>query len=283
MQGAMTRLGRRHLIAAVLGVALFGPAVGPSQGARNVVGAEHRALRAAGTLEFRFALRWTGSDRRCPLGTPVTIECYPHPGGPELAPGLGLVSQSYLYFVEGSTAPDCVAGYNIADYPARLIVEGKGEINLLVKGIDTCLQGEPVDTVVTNVQSFTITGGSGVYAGASGSGEVSHVAHRLISGHPAGTDTWKGTLIVPDLEFDLVPPTIRGAANRIVRAPRGLTRVRVLYQVTAVDDRGRATVACRPRSGSLFKVGRTRVICSATDTSGNRAAARFTVTVRPSR
>jgi hypothetical protein len=39
----------------------------------------------------------------------------------------------------------------------------------------------------------------------------------------------------------------------------------------------------RPRSGSRFRVGRTRVTCSATDTSANTRKATFTVTVKPRR
>jgi HYR domain len=148
-----------------------------------------------------------------------------------------------------------------------------------VKGLDSCLQGPPTDTVLTNTQSFTITGGSGVYAGASGSGEVNHDAHRLTSGHAAGTDTWAGTLVVPSLDFDLVAPTIRGAVNKAVRAPRGTKRVRVTYAVTASDNAGRAVVACKPPPGSFFKLGKTRVRCTATDTSGNTARQAFTVAV----
>jgi hypothetical protein len=90
-----------------------------------------------------------------------------------------------------------------------------------------------------------------------------------------------GTLAVPGLEFDLTAPALSGALNRAVRAPQGRRAVRVRFKVSVRDDvDGSLPVTCRPRSGSRFKLGKTRVACSATDRSGNTAAARFTVTVR---
>jgi len=83
---------------------------------------------------------------------------------------------------------------------------------------------------------------------------------------------------------DLTPPTISGLAGRLVRARRGVEHVRVTYTVTAQDDvDGAVRVTCRPNSGSWFNVGRTRVRCSATDTSGNTSAATFAVTVKRTR
>jgi hypothetical protein len=138
--------------------------------------------------------------------------------------------------------------------------------------------------VVSNTQAFTVAGGSGLYTGASGGGTVKHDAHRLLSGHAAGTDTWEGTLAVPDLEFDLTPPTLGGALDRTVQAPRKAKRVRVAYKVVARDEVDTTVaVSCSPRSGSRFKIGRTAVNCSATDSSANRATARFTITVKARR
>jgi hypothetical protein len=59
---------------------------------------------------------------------------------------------------------------------------------------------------------------------------------------------------------------------------------RVVFNVTARDDRdGTLPVACTRRSGSLFKIGKTRVTCSSSDRSANTAKASFTVTVRPTK
>jgi hypothetical protein len=90
--------------------------------------------------------------------------------------------------------------------------------------------------------------------------------------------------VVPGLELDLAPPTFSGAKSKTVRAPKGATRVRVKYNVTARDAvDGPIPVSCGPRSGSRFEVGRTIVICEATDTSVNTAQARFAVTVKKKR
>jgi hypothetical protein len=55
----------------------------------------------------------------------------------------------------------------------------------------------------------------------------------------------------------------------------------VQYAPTAVDDLdGSLPVSCTPRSGSFFALGRSRVACSAVDSSGNTGEAGFWVTVK---
>ena len=67
----------------------------------------------------------------------------------------------------------------------------------------------------------------------------------------------------------------------LVRARKGAKSARVAFRVTAQDDRdGQLGVTCVPKSGSGFKIGRTRVACRATDSSANTASSTFTVTVR---
>ena len=89
---------------------------------------------------------------------------------------------------------------------------------------------------------------------------------------------------VPGLEFNLTAPTIRGAVSKTVRAPKGARRARVTYAVAAEDDRnGRVPVSCTPKSGARFKIGRTKVNCSATDGDGNRQTATFVVRVLKTR
>jgi hypothetical protein len=130
-------------------------------------------------------------------------------------------------------------------------------------------------------EEFTITDGSGKFAGASGGGKLSHLSY----GPPSlrSKDTWTGTLVVPGLNFDLTPPTISGAADKVVRAPREANRVRVSFKVTGLDDvDGTVPVSCQPRPGSRFRLGRTRVNCSAPDTSGNTQTASFAVVVKRS-
>jgi hypothetical protein len=199
-------------------------------------------------------------------------------GGP--FPGLGNVTGSYEWPADaGSSA--CPAGLGKAlAYPIRLEVAGKGAIDVAVSDGAACIV---LESVKTQTQSFTVTGGSGIYAGASGSGTLERaLGQSRDDGSRSGVETWQGTLNVPGLEFDVVAPTFVGAKSRTVVAPRRAKRVRVRFAVTATDDvDGLVTVTCRPRSGTRFRIGRTtRVNCSATDTSANAGTASFRITVR---
>jgi hypothetical protein len=274
IRGRQGRRGRETVVAAamllVAGVLAWPAQAGPT-----------------GTLALHAEIPWQGGDSACPPGTSSTLDCHAHPGGPVLVPGLGNVRQEYLYLVVLEPADaDCRArgGFNIADYTAHLVVIGKGQIDLAVKGISDCLFDTPPDTVVNNTQSFTVTGGTGAYAGATGSGTVRHDARRNGEGHAFGTDIWEGSLVVAGREFDLNAPTLTGIANKVVRAARRARTAVVRFKVGANDDvDGTVPTTCKPRSGTRFKLGKTRVSCSATDTSGNRVTAAFTVTVKPRR
>jgi hypothetical protein len=104
-------------------------------------------------------------------------------------------------------------------------------------------------------QSFTVTGGTGIYAGASGSGRIERAAN-FAPGGAAGRDTWIGTLAVPGLEFDVTRPTVTGAASRTVKAKKGAKSARVTFRLTAQDDRdGSLPVTCTPRSGGVGRRG----------------------------
>jgi hypothetical protein len=157
------------------------------------------------------------------------------------------------------------------------VVAGKGEIRFALADGPTC---NPHGLIQENQpQDFTITGGTGSYEGVSGSG----TAERVF-GVGGGIERWTGTLLAPGTEFDVTPPRLNGATTKTVRAPRGQKRVHVIYRVTASDAvDGAVPVTCKPRSGSRFPLGRTRVTCSAMDKSANTATASFRVTVRANR
>ena len=127
---------------------------------------------------------------------------------------------------------------------------------------------------------YSITSGSGHFAGASGSGRV---LYAFISDTSAQY-SWSGTLTVPGYSFDTVPPVFRGVHARLKHVARGAKRARVRYSVTAADAVDWPVVArCRPVSGSWFRVGTTTVHCSATDGHANVARASFRVTVKRTR
>ena len=184
---------------------------------------------------------------------------------------------TYAYLADLGHPSCSIGSVKILGYPARLTVAGKGDLHIAVAAHPDCLSPAAGLSVT---QSFTITGGTGVYAGASGSGTVSRALGQTDAG-AAGRETWTGTLTVPELEFDVTRPALTGATSRIIRATRGAKTARVAFKVAARDDRDGAIPAnCSPKSGSRFKIGRTRVTCPATDRSGNRATAVFAITVR---
>ena len=234
------------------------------------------APSVAGTLTLRGSLRVISAPISCPPEAPPDVaECRMRTGDAPI-PGLGTVSESYTWFfrIGPPTCPSDL-GKPLAT-TGRLVVAGKGELHFaLAEGVK-CVDVEPLRN---EPQDYTITGGTGLYAGASGSGTV----ERSLGGG-VGTERWSGTLVAPEVEFDVSPPTLTGAKPKTVRAPKGAKRVRVTYKVTARDGvDGELPVACQPRSGSRFMIGRTVVTCSATDSSANAATAKFTISVRPRR
>jgi hypothetical protein len=78
---------------------------------------------------------------------------------------------------------------------------------------------------------------------------------------------------------DAVAPklSLPRAVQAQARSPRGAV---VTYAARAVDARdGAVSVACAPKSGTRFPVGRTSVRCTATDRAGNTARGAFPVVV----
>lgn len=227
-----------------------------------------------GTLLFRAELAMKSLDAACPAGTDPVIECHQR-RGTGIVPGLGQVSEQYT-FPALSGPPTCPDGqYRVVDYTVRFTVVGKGDIDLAVPGTIECL---PFFNFPT--PTATITAGSGLYAGASGSAVLTTMAASNGNG-ASGSDTWVGTLSVPHLTFDLNPPVINGAVDKTARAPKKKKAVRVRFALSADDDvDGALPVTCAPPSGARFRIGHTVVQCSALDKSGNAQAATFTITVK---
>lgn len=253
----------KHIVAFIAGLALALTLADGISGAPT---------RASGTLQLhaRVTLKWKRNPE-CPPGTPVGSFCYGIVGD-AVVPGLGHVTTRYTTVFDGNRDAPCVR--TLPD--AVIEVAGKGVVELAITPREC-------GGVAPTRYSFhaTITGGSGTYAGASGSVQVD----SFVTGSPfggTGRDIWTGALTVPGLDFELTPPTIHGAVSKAVRAPKGAKRMRVPYTVTAQDAvDGSVPASCTPRSGGFFKLGRTKVTCSATDSSGNTRRARFEITVRP--
>ena len=252
----LMNLGRVAVAATVAGLAF-------------VVDASSSTTFATSNLDLRATLLTDSLEARCPAQAPPQAICRARSGTSRIR-GLGNVSSAYTWF---AAAGDCPAPL-VKPFPTsgRIVVAQKGEIDFALAA-GACVEQEPVRD---EPQQFTITGGTGIYQGASGQGTV---ARSLDAG--SGSETWTGTLTVPGLDFDLTPPTIAGAVSKTVRAKAHAKRKRVTYRVTARDAvDGVVAVPCAPRSGSFFKRGRTTVRCRASDKSANTASARFVITVR---
>ena len=266
-------MSTRVLLAVVSVLIVAACAAGFGFAARTAAATGAGSRLAAGGLDLRATFSMASLGVECPAVLPPDAECRARTAV-GLVRGLGRVSEIYTWFFTFG-APNCPP--ELAQPRAttgRLVVAGKGEIRFGLADGARCVELEPVRN---EPQEFTITGGTGLYQGASGSGRLNG---RTWAG-AAWTDLLTGTLVVPGFEFDVTAPILSVAASKTVRAPKGAKGVRVTYNVTATDAVDNAVaVACLPRSGSRFSLGRTTVKCEATDKSANMARARFVVTVR---
>jgi hypothetical protein len=190
------------------------------------------AARTGGTLNLRAVLQFVSVPANCPPGAPASEICHARTGE-GVVPGLGRVTETYLFMADNTACLS--AAYKVLAYSARLSVEGRGDLQLSLAETPECV---PELAVPRATQAFTVTGGTGAFAGASGSGTLTRVG-GLPGARVTGEDTWTGTLVVPGLEFevDRNAPTITGATSKTVRARRKAKRVRVTYKVTATASR----------------------------------------------
>lgn len=246
------------------------------------LGANASENRARGTLDvnttissrYRFGLQY------CPPGTPsTTTNCVQFTAANGI-PGLGRATITYVKSFDDTICP----GRVVQQKTTLVDVAGKGQLTVAMD-YPVCSDIAPSSVV----NRGTIAEGTGIYAGASGSLQFASTVNAPLCGAGGCTgssnDTLTANLAVPGREFDLTPPVFQAVASKRVKAPKKAQTVRVRYAPTAQDAvDGPVPVTCMPRSGSLFKVGRrTRVLCSAEDTSANVATTSFIVTVKRSR
>ena len=258
-----------QVLTAVLFVAVLGSMAFAGRGA---------SADSVGTLQVGSPLFENFTFVACPAGTPTTTVCHPSVSArATLVPGLGTVTTAPFTLVLDDFTTACTRVHT----QAPILVAGKGEIDLAMP-LSGCIRQDQLAGEWPAIP-VTVSGGSGRYSGASGSGAITIVTRVRAPETGSATWTWTGTLNVPGLTFDMTPPKIRGVASKLVktRSPKGR---RVRYSVSATDATdGTVAVDCRPKSGSVFRVRRTTVGCTSTDSSGNTATTRFVIAVRHSR
>jgi hypothetical protein len=119
--------------------------------------------QAGATLNMNASLTLTSRLGACPAPPPGVDDCAARTISGRF-PGLGVVTGAYEFFIKFGS-PYCAANLGKAlTYPIRVTVASKGEIHVAVD------EGACVDTesIRTQTQTFTVTGGTGVYAGAAG-------------------------------------------------------------------------------------------------------------------
>jgi HYR domain-containing protein len=224
---------------------------------------------AASSLHLNGTFAATAKTVACPAGTPASTICVDTTGNGAL-PGLGQASETFSEMLTGSAT--CM---HTTFGPAAIQVTGKGELDATLTDPETC---DP-QLGSTATAAFTITGGTGPYAGATGNGTFTFTDFHS-TGPTTATEThaWTGQ-IAAATDFDTTAPAITRAKPVVARTRKRATRVRFTLTATDTAD-GPVPVTCHPKSGASFSVGRTRVRCSATDSSDNTATASFTVTVK---
>ena len=104
--------------------------------------------------------------------------------------------------------------------------------------------------------------------------------HDATANHLDGTMTTGPVWVASTVDTN--PPVITCPTNQVVVAAPGECGTNVTFAATATDNLDPApTVTCVPPSGFAFPVGRTTVLCTAADTSGNSNTCSFTVSVYP--
>jgi hypothetical protein len=133
-------------------------------------------------LRAKFDVRYP--PETCPAGIAYTVECFTRSGS-STVPGLGKVDVSGAYSVESQSAGCTADRVKALPTTVRFVVRGKGEIEFRV-AVSDCLDRVP-PLPVRAQEAFTITGGSGAYAGATGSGTVATESYG-----PAGRALTRG-------------------------------------------------------------------------------------------
>ena len=119
------------------------------------------------SLDLKAELMVVSSLGACPAGFPQSAVCAARTSNGR-GRGLGSVSASYTWAIDAEP-PTCGTGEaKVLGYPVTLDVAGKGALMIAVAELGRCVAQEPSRN---EPQSFSIVGGTGLYVGASRTGD----------------------------------------------------------------------------------------------------------------
>jgi hypothetical protein len=168
------KLFRKPLLAVVVTAAcLSGGTVQARPHARSATIPLHAVLHVS----------WGGTS--CPKGSSGSTTCYRNVGQGSVR-GLGSATERYL--LRAVDDAGCVTWR----FTAALAVSHRGLLRVAArnKGCFSAMQA-------SGTVYFTVTGGTGAFAHAQGTGSIRTVASETSPGRGTATDTWAGRLIVP--------------------------------------------------------------------------------------
>jgi HYR domain len=217
------------------------------------------------TLVFDVSIVSKFVETTCPPGSSVGTECFQYSAG-KIVPGLGRTSLAWNETIDRTGS---CGVWKVLD-GSWITPKGTIPFSGTSEGCPSVNEGTGATVQITFAPGSS--GASGTATAKFGRANVSAVKTEPVR--------WSGTLAIPNVTFDTTPPQIAHVANKVVKIHRG-HRGRAFYKVAATDAvDGLLKAKCRPRSGSFFPIGRTRVRCSATDTSGNTATTSFLVIIK---
>jgi hypothetical protein len=227
------------------------------------------APASAGTLQFDRLFPGKWKQTTCTHGSTIAA-CFVVDAS-AVVRGLGRVTLQEQVIQSGEMDFDfCEPQIRIGK-----LTTARGTIDYLGSGIDCPGTREQTGGYRGVVFQWNAVGGTGAYAGVTGSGDATvrpEVDEVFIHFH--------GAVEVPGVAFDTTPPVLASVPRAVRIESAGPTTVR--YRLPTARDAvdGNVPVKCTPAAGSRFKLGRTTVSCEAWDSSGNPARASFVVHVR---
>jgi hypothetical protein len=171
---------------------------------------------SAGTLNLTATLQLGFERVACPPGVPNDGRGCDHATGTRRIRGLGLVSVEELITFVGEAGARRVIG------SGTLTVGARGSISFTFDG--TARQAD-----------YTVTGGTGAYAEASGNGTIL-VTDVANPGQEHGPQQWSGTVTAPVTEFDTTPPQLSVGKPVVKRTSTRRYRIRIPFR--ASDNAG---------------------------------------------